>query len=535
MAGGAQPVNGAARPPAGLLVWLAGGAALALVLALTLGAVALVALRAEGAGALTTPDLRALRFTAWQAFLSAALSVLLAIPLARALARRRFPGRGLLVSLLGAPFLLPVIVAILGVIAIWGRSGWVNDGLGAIGAPRIDVYGLPGVLLAHVFFNLPLATRLILQGYAEIPAERWRLAAQLGIEGRALFRLLEAPMLRAVAPGAFALVFLICATSFAVALALGGGPRATTLELAIYQAMRFDFDLGRAALLAALQFALCLGLALLAAGLSAPAALGPGFGAAPERWDGRGGLARAADAALIALGALFLLSPLLAALLHGIPGLGAMGAGVWPAAGRSLIVALAAAALSLALAGALAGLIVALEARWAPAGRLTEALGLLTLAVSPFVAGVALFLALRPLISPVSAALPLIALVNALMALPYALRLLLPPLREAARDYGPLAASLGMGAGARLRLVWLPRLRRPLGFAGGVAAALAMGDLGVVALFSAPGAPTLPLYVYGLVSAHRLEAAGGAALLLAGLSFSLFAAFDAWGRARDPA
>ena len=34
------------------------------------------------------------------------------------------------------------------------------------------------------------------------------------------------------------MIFVICLSSFAVALTLGGGPRATTLELAIYQAMR---------------------------------------------------------------------------------------------------------------------------------------------------------------------------------------------------------------------------------------------------------------------------------------------------------
>jgi thiamine transport system permease protein len=61
-------------------------------------------------------------------------------------------------------------------------------------------------------------------------------------------------MLREVCPARFLVIFLICLTSFAVALTLGGGPRATTVELAIYQAFRFDFDLGRAALLALVQF-----------------------------------------------------------------------------------------------------------------------------------------------------------------------------------------------------------------------------------------------------------------------------------------
>ena len=168
---------------------------------------------------------------------------------------------------MGAPFLLPVIVAVLGLLAVFGRSGLVNGALGALGLPPVSIYGFHGVVLAHVFFNLPLAVRMILSGWQGIPAERFRLAAALGMGPGAVFRHLEVPMLRAVLPGALVAVFLICLTSFAVALTLGGGPRATTVELAIYQALRFEFDLGRAAMLAAVQFALC-GVAVLLAALS---------------------------------------------------------------------------------------------------------------------------------------------------------------------------------------------------------------------------------------------------------------------------
>ena len=45
-------------------------------------------------------------------------------------------------------------------------------------------------------------------------------------------------MLRATLPGAALAVFSICLSSFAVALVLGGGPRASTVELSIYQALR---------------------------------------------------------------------------------------------------------------------------------------------------------------------------------------------------------------------------------------------------------------------------------------------------------
>ncbi len=510
----------------------AGAAALAALGLLTFGAVAVVALRAEEAGALRAADWRALSFTLRQAALSALLSVAFAIPVARALARRRFRGRGTLTTLLGAPFLLPTIVAILGVTAVWGRSGWVSDALAALGLRRLDIYGMPGVLIAHVFFNLPLAARLMLQAYAAIPAERWRTAAQLGLDGAALFRALEWPALRAAVPGALALVFSVCATSFAVALALGGGPRATTLELAIYEAAAFEFDLARAARLAALQFTVCAAAVLLSAA-AAPPASGWGVARAVERWDGRGRGARAADMAALAAAALFLFAPLGAVALRGAAGLGALGGDVWAAAARSLAVALGSTALALAVALPVAALAAGLARRErGRAAALVQTVGLAPLAASPFVIGIALFILLRPVADPTALALPLTGLVNAAMATPYALAMLVPALREAGAARGRLADSLGLAGLTRLRALYWPALRAPLGFSAGVAAALSAGDLGVIALFSAPDAPTLPLLMHLLAGTRNVDAAYGAAFVLVGMAFALFFGFDRAGRGR---
>jgi thiamine transport system permease protein len=237
MARRAQPVS----------PWL-GIIAAAFVVAAVIAAFIGIGQRVEATTGLRAAEWQAVRFTVWQAFLSALISVLLAVPVARALARRRLPGHTLLVTLLGAPFILPVIVAVLGLLAIFGRNGWLNTGLGLLGLPEVSIYGAHGVILAHVFFNMPLATRLILQGWQAVPAEQFRMVGQLGLPARMVFRIIEWPILRQVVPGAFALIFVICLTSFAVALTLGGGPRATTIELAIYQAFRFDFDLARASL-----------------------------------------------------------------------------------------------------------------------------------------------------------------------------------------------------------------------------------------------------------------------------------------------
>ncbi|SFD89938.1 ABC transporter permease family protein [Roseivivax sediminis] len=489
----------------------------ALVAALALGPVAAVLWRAGGFGAFAPGDGQALRFTLWQAALSAALSVALAVPVARALARRDFPGRSLLVALLGAPFILPVIVAVLGLIAVFGNSGIVNGALEALGLPGITIYGAHGVIVAHVFFNLPLATRMILQGWLALPGERLRLAAELGLGPREVFRVVEWPMLRRIAPQAAAVIFVICLSSFAVALTLGGGPRATTVELAIYQAMRFDFDLGRAAMLACLQLALALAAGLVALRLSGAAGMGAGLDRVVPRWDAARRSARALDAAAIALAALFLLTPLALVAWNGVPGLADLGWPVWRAAGQSLGVALASTALCLLWA-------LPLATRWG------EVMGLLGIAISPLVLGTGLFVIVRPYVNPVALALPVTALVNALMALPFALRILRPEAEAIRTDFARLSAALGLSGRVWVTRILLPRLRRPLGFAAGLTAALSMGDLGVIALFADPERATLPLQVYRLMGSYRMEAAQGAALLLLALSLGLFWGFDRGGR-----
>ncbi|QCO56180.1 thiamine/thiamine pyrophosphate ABC transporter permease ThiP [Pseudorhodobacter turbinis] len=471
---------------------------------------------------LSGAELAALRFTLWQAFLSAGLSIVLAIPVARALARRRFFGRGLLIATLGAPFILPVIVAVLGLLAVFGRAGWVNTLLGGFGVPTFSIYGLSGVVLAHVFFNMPLAVRMILHGWQAIPAERFRLAASLGFSPSATQRHIEVPMLREVVPGAALVIFVICLTSFAVALTLGGGPRATTIELAIYQALRFDFDLPTAARLALLQFGLCAVAYGVATRISLPSGFGVGAGReggppAPAGWH------RTVDAMAITLAAMFLALPLLAVVLNGLPGLATLPPQVWAAALRSILIALGSTALSIA-----AALVLAMAAA---RGKAWPALAAtLPLAASSLVLGTGLFLILQPYFRPASLALPVTFIINAALSLPFAFRILAPEARSLYADFHRLSASLGLTVWGRLRWVVLPRLARPLGFAAGLVAALSMGDLGVIALFAGEEEATLPLLVQRLMGAYRMEAAASAALLLVALSFALFWAFDHWGR-----
>jgi thiamine transport system permease protein len=476
---------------------------------------------------------RVVSFSLWQALLSTLLSVGPAILVARAMARRpAFPGRRLLLRLFALPLVMPTLVGILGVVAVFGHAGLINRAAAALGLPVGQyLYGLTGILIAHVFFNLPLATRMLLPVWLAIPGETWRLAAQLGMRSGDIFRLIEWPLLRQALPGAAGLVFMLCFTSFAVVLTLGGGPAASTIEVAIYQAVRFEFDLGRAVELALLQVVLCGLLVGIGQRFARPVPLTPTAQRPQDRPDTASPISRLADAVVLAAAAAFVLLPVVSVILAGLTGPVAAvlaDASLWAAVARSLLVALGAGLLSLALGWAL--LLTTRELRLRrhlprPATAL-ETGASLTLVVPPLVIGTGLYVVLSRITDVFALGLLLVILVNGVMALPYVIRTLGPPMMRLAEQHDRLCASLGLAGWSRFRLVEWPLLRRPAGAALALAAALAVGDLGVIAFFGTPETTTLPLLLYQRIGAYQLDAAAVTALVLLALCLALFAAIE---------
>jgi thiamine transport system permease protein len=320
-------------------------------------------------------------------------------------------------------------------------------------------------------------------------------------------------------------VFLLCLTSFVVALAVGGGPKGTTIELAIYQAFRLDFDLGKATSLALVQFLICGTVSLLAFLVPLPQTNGLGLDRVLQRLDGR--RHRLWDGFWISIAAAFLVLPFGAVLFRGLRHLLELPPQIFAASVTSLTIAIISTALCLAMALSLS---LAFARRGALARSLAEATGILGLASSPLVVGTGLFVLIFPYAQPMAFALPITASVNAMMALPFALRVLMPAVQETYGDYLHLRMSLGMGRWIWAKRILGPRLRRPIGFSAGLAAALSMGDLGVIALFADPDLQTLPLMLYRLMGAYRMDQAAATAVVLVVQSLFLFWMFDRGGR-----
>jgi thiamine transport system permease protein len=469
-------------------------------------------------------------FTLYQALLSTLFSLVFGALIALALARRQFPGRRLLLALFGVATALPAIVAVFAFAGIFGRLGIVNTILTAMGLPDIAIYGITGILLVHVFFNGTFAARVFLAALEAVPGEHWRLASSLGLPAGAVFRLIDWPVLRRDMAALGLLIFIACATSFAIPLTLGGGPGSATFEVAIYQAIHSDADFARAAVLALLQIGAMVALVAIAAPLLVTTPETAAVGRRIERPDRQGWGLRLLDGAGLILALLLIVPPLLAVVWAGK----ALFAGVDPQVPRalatSLAVAFTAATLSLGAALLLSRSRATLGAGdWPRTARLMASSPLLTLAIPPLAFAAGLYVIARSLGMADLIATPALVLVNAMMALPFVHRLVDPPMALAQDRYGRLAQSLGMGGWTRLRLIEWPLLAPSATAAFAFAMALSLGDLGVVALFGSQGLVTLPSLLYAKLGSYRIEEADGIAALLAGLVLVLFLVADRLG------
>lgn len=470
------------------------------------------------------------RFSFWQAFLSAVLSVIPAIFLSRSLYRRHFPGRQALLRLCAMTLILPVLVAVFGILSVYGRQGWLAQLCQALGMTwSFSPYGIQGILLAHVFFNMPMATRLLLQTLEQIPSEQRQLAAQLGMRGFAFFRFVEWPWLRRQIPPVAALIFMLCFASFATVLSLGGGPQATTIELAIYQALSFDYDPGRAAMLALVQMVCCLGLIALSQRLSK--SLDPGHSQHNDWRDPDDRThSKISDTLLIVFALLLLLPPLLAVIIDGLndnfirvlyqPAL-------WQALWTSLRIAVAAGVICVILTMMLLWSSRELRQRQQNlAGQALELSGMMILAMPGIVLATGFFLLLNNSIGLPASADGIVIFTNALMAIPYALKVLESPMRDITQRYNPLCQSLGMQGFNRLKVVELRALKRPITQALAFACVLSIGDFGVVALFGNENFRTLPFYLYQQMGSYRNQDGAVTALVLLILCFLLFTVIE---------
>ncbi|MBK8561341.1 iron ABC transporter permease [Candidatus Amarobacter glycogenicus] len=445
-------------------------------------------------------------FTLWQATVSAALTLLLAVPLAWLLACHAFPGKRTIEAVLMVPFVLPTIVVAVAFSALIGPSGVANDLLTRI--PGIDeppiriLNTVWAILLAHVFYNVAVAGRIIATGWRGLDSRVEESAAMLGAGPAARFFLVTLPALRNSLLAAASLVFLFCFTSFGVVLILGG-PQFGTLETEIYRESLFLFRLPVAGALALAQLVVTFAAIVINARLQQ---------ATPQRtearsttpWDRK---SAALGAAILALLLLLTAAPMAALVersFHGGDGYTlryytmlddnirgqALFVAPIEAVRNSVVFAIATVAVALPI-GTLAA-IGSVRAR----STLAEALVQLPLGVSSVTLGLGFLVTMDqpPLNLRESPALVVIA--HSLIAVPFVTRTVSARLRSLDPRLRDAAAMLGAGPARTFFAVEAPLLKGAIGVAAVLSFATSMGEFGATLLIARPEYPTIPVAIF---------------------------------------
>jgi len=204
-------------------------------------------------------NLRIIYISFIQAFLSSLISCILALPFSLSLFRQKkvFINK-IIISLTGYSFVLPSILIVYSVIGIFGTNGILNKFTNFYDILNIKtIFGLKGILIAHILLNTPFATRIFIQNLNSIPKNYIEVAKSMNFNFWQNFFNIELPIIKQNFFSVFSIIFILCFLSFAIVMALGGGPQNSTLEVAIYQSVFFELNFNKAIILSLLQIIIC--------------------------------------------------------------------------------------------------------------------------------------------------------------------------------------------------------------------------------------------------------------------------------------
>jgi len=189
-----------------------------------------------------------------QALITTFLCLLLGLPGSYIFAHYKFPGKRFLRNLFTVPFILPPIVVLIGFISAFGHGSLINQLWSNITGTRlIEIYNsYEGIILAHVFYNIPVIIRLAEIGWKNIDPEVISVAKSLKASKLKIFLKIQLPQLFPILAAASLLVFIYAFNSFAIVLVLGG-VSFQTLEVRIYSLALKSFQMNSAAALTLIQ------------------------------------------------------------------------------------------------------------------------------------------------------------------------------------------------------------------------------------------------------------------------------------------
>ncbi|KAB8334149.1 sulfate ABC transporter permease subunit CysW [Scytonema tolypothrichoides VB-61278] len=128
------------------------------------------------------------------ALITVPINMVFGLCAALAIARNKFPGRALLLSIIDLPFSISPVVAGLMIVLLYGRNGWFGGLLQALDIKV--VFAFPGMVLATAFVSMPFVAREVIPVLEELGADQEEAAKTLGANERQIFWRVTLPSIR---------------------------------------------------------------------------------------------------------------------------------------------------------------------------------------------------------------------------------------------------------------------------------------------------------------------------------------------------
>lgn len=187
-------------------------------------------------------SMAALTLSLQTAAASTVICLALGVPLAMVLARLRFPGRGILRTLVLLPLVLPPVVGGIALLMAFGRRGLVGQHLYAMGIQI--AFTTVAVVLAQVFVSMPFLVISLEGALRSTKTEVEQVAATLGARPTRVFTHVTLPMVGPALASGAVLAFARALGEFGATLTFAGSLQGVTrtLPLEIYLQREVDPD-----------------------------------------------------------------------------------------------------------------------------------------------------------------------------------------------------------------------------------------------------------------------------------------------------
>jgi thiamine transport system permease protein len=472
---------------------------------------------------------RIIFFSLFQAILSAIICCIIAIPLALALNRHKnYLIIKSIISLCGFSFVIPSILIVYAVIKIYGYNGFLNTNFNFYNILSIEsIYGIKAILIAHILLNTPFATRLFVQNLNNIPKNYYEISKTLNISIIGNIVKLEIPIIKQNLFTIFSIIFSLCFLSFAIVMALGGGPRNSTLEVAIYQYALFELNFNKAIILSFIQIFICLFFVI----IGFFKLKGSNFFEINIKSNNHPHkdykLIKIFDFSLITCFVIFLFSPIVFLLSDFINvdfSKVVFNKTLLKAFANSFIISVITGSL-VSVFGFIISCLIIINYKNTLLQQLLFLSSSIIIIISPIIFSLGYFIILQKFIHILFFKFIVIILINIIFLLPFAILILFSCLKNTYLSYKDTRIAFRIDLFDYFRILF-PLLKKNLFYVFSFSTVITFGDFTIISFFRSESFETLPSYLFKLISVYKFNEASFVAGIILGVSMLIYFFID---------